>query len=151
PEASARPSLTRRVSVLQPEGIAVSDTSPPRPWRRRLVYVATIVIVAALTVGVVWLLFNIRERKDEARERFVKLVDLDENTIDPAIWGRNFPRQYDGYLRTVDMERTKHGGNEAIDKLQADPRLVRLYAGYAFSQDFRERRGHAYMLKDQDA
>src|SRR5262249_55013381 len=122
-----------------------------RPWRRRLVYLATIVIVAALTVGVVWLLFNIRERKDEARERFVKVVDLDENTIDPEIWRRNFPRQYDGYIRTVDMERTKHGGNEAIDKLQADARLVRLYAGYAFSKDFRERRGHAYMLKDQDA
>lgn len=119
--------------------------------RNRLLYFAVIAVVAALTVGVLALLFNIRDRQQEAKEHFVKLVELDEDTIDPAIWGRNFPRQYDGYLRTVDVERTKHGGNEAIDKLQADPRLVRLYAGYAFSKDFRERRGHAYMLQDQDA
>src|SRR5262249_13700668 len=128
--------------------MAVSDTTSGGAWRRRLIYLATIVTVAALTAGVVWLLFTIRERTDEAREHFVMLADLDENPIDQSIWGRNFPRQYDGYLRTVDMERTKHGGNEAIDKLKADPRLERLYAGYAFSQDFRERRGHAYMLKD---
>jgi len=118
---------------------------------KKLLYLTVVVVVAALTVGVLALLFNIRDRQQEAKEHFVKLVELDDDTIDPAVWGRNFPRQYDGYLRTVDMERTKHGGNEAIDKLEADPRLVRLYAGYAFSKDFRERRGHAYMLQDQDA
>ena len=44
---------------------------------------------------------------------FVRVVELDENTIDPAVWGKNFPRQYDGYKRTVDIERTQHGGSEA--------------------------------------
>jgi formate-dependent nitrite reductase cytochrome c552 subunit len=62
------------------------------------------------------------------------------------------------------MERTKYGGSEALPhaptqadprrviarrKLEADPRLVTMWAGYAFATGFRERRGHAYMLKDQ--
>src|SRR5207244_1988721 len=53
---------------------------------------------------------------------------------------------------TADNVRTRHGGNEAMapSKLEEDPRLIRLYAGYAFGVDFRERRGHAYMLDDQD-
>jgi nitrite reductase (cytochrome c-552) len=34
-------------------------------------------------------------------------------------------------------------------RLQDDPRLKTMWAGYAFSVDFREERGHAYMLVDQ--
>src|SRR5690606_32324448 len=34
-------------------------------------------------------------------------------------------------------------------KLEQSPWLKRLYAGYAFSIDYREARGHAYMLYDQ--
>lgn len=127
------------------------DSNPPtRRGSARLLYPATVLIVAGLTVGVMALLFNIRDRQQEAKEHFVKLVELTEDTVDPAVWRQNFPRQYDGYKRTVDMERTRHGGNEAIDKLTQDPRLVRLFAGYAFSKDYRELRGHAYMLRDQD-
>ncbi|MCS7046713.1 MAG: ammonia-forming cytochrome c nitrite reductase subunit c552, partial [Gemmataceae bacterium] len=128
----------------------MTDT-PSSPSRfAKLLYPATIVVVAGLTFGVVALLFNIRDRQREGDERFVQLVELDETSVDPALWGRNFPRQYDGYVRTVDMERTRHGGNEAIDKLAEDPRLIRLFAGYAFSKDYRALRGHAYMLKDQE-
>ena len=34
-------------------------------------------------------------------------------------------------------------------KLDEDPRLKIMWAGYAFAVDYRERRGHAYMLEDQ--
>ncbi|MBL8240178.1 MAG: ammonia-forming cytochrome c nitrite reductase subunit c552, partial [Bryobacterales bacterium] len=37
----------------------------------------------------------------------------------------------------------------AQSKLQEDPRLKKMWAGYPFSVDFREERGHAYMLIDQ--
>lgn len=113
-------------------------------------YLAVIVVFAAGVFGLVALLVNIRERKEEAREHFVKLVELDENSNDPELWKLNFPRQYDGYRRTVDVERTRHGGSEAINKLTENPLLKRLFAGYAFSIDFREERGHAHMLKDQE-
>src|SRR5690349_6355969 len=108
-----------------------------------------ILVVAAATAGVTWLLFNIRDRKNEAKQVGFRVVDVGETTADPEIWGRNFPRQYDTYRRTVDVERTRYGGSENIQKLDAEPRLREMFAGYAFAIDFREERGHAYMLDDQ--
>ncbi len=93
---------------------------------------------------------NIMLRKQEALQTSFELVKLTEETVDPAEWGKNFPRQYDGYLRTVDTVRTRHGGSDAFQKLDEDPRWRVLFQGYAFGIDYREERGHAYMLSDQD-
>ena len=49
-----------------------------------------------------------------------------------------------------DIAPTKHGGSEAYDKLAFDPRWKELFKGYSFAADYREDRGHAYMLSDQD-
>ncbi|HSW51190.1 MAG TPA: ammonia-forming cytochrome c nitrite reductase subunit c552 [Bryobacteraceae bacterium] len=106
--------------------------------------------VAAITFGITLLLVNIMDRKREALQTHFELVKLTEDTVDPAEWGKNFPRQYDGYLRTVDTERTRYGGSEAFDRLEQDPRLKTIFAGNAFALDYREERGHAYSLKDQD-
>jgi nitrite reductase (cytochrome c-552) len=141
----------------------MSDPEPRAP--RRLVVLVAVVLVAALTAaGTVALAFNIFERKQEARHPFFRVVELTEETTDPAIWGKNFPLQYDGYLRTVDMVRTRYGGSEAVprdptrgdprsataqSRLDEDPRLRTFWDGYAFAVDFREERGHAYMLDDQ--
>ena len=122
----------------------------PRPGSVRLLYPVTIVLTAVLTFGLAALLLNISERKREGGAHFVELVALDENTIDPAIWGKNFPHQYDGYKRTAEMVGDRHGRSESFSKLEKDPVLVRMFAGYAFGVDFRELRGHAYMLSDQD-
>ena len=113
-------------------------------------FAALTVSVAAATFLVTMLLLNILTRKEEARHTYLELVRLDEDTADPSEWGKNFPRQYDGYKRTVDVERTKFGGSEAFQRLDADPRLRRIFAGYAFALDYREERGHAYSLRDQD-
>jgi nitrite reductase (cytochrome c-552) len=126
--------------------------------------IGLVIAVAIITAGVTALLVNIFERKQEAKNPFYKVVDLDDATEDPAVWGKNFPFQYDGYIRTTDMVRTRYGGSEALprtpdqadprsivaqSRLEEDPRLKRMWAGYAFSKDFREERGHAYMLDDQ--
>ncbi|MFM9958377.1 MAG: ammonia-forming cytochrome c nitrite reductase subunit c552 [Phycisphaerales bacterium] len=109
-----------------------------------------IAIVAALAaVGVMVLYGNIAVRKHEGVSRAFEVVTLTEETIDPAEWGKNFPRQYDSYKRTVDVEHTKHGGSEAFQKLDEYPVWRTLFAGYAFGIDYREERGHAYMLSDQ--
>ena len=113
-------------------------------------FFAILVVVAAATAGAMWLFLNIVDRKREAQEVSFRLVNLTEDTVDPAEWGKNFPRQYDGYLRTVDTVRTRFGGSEAFQKLDTEPALRRIFAGYAFSLDYREERGHAYMLSDQD-
>ena len=110
-----------------------------------------IVLCAVLgaSVGLTALLASIATRKSEARQVAAVFVPLSETTTDPAAWGVSFPRQLDGYRRTVDVERTRHGGSEAFQKLDQDPRWRELFRGYAFSIDYREERGHAYMLQDQ--
>lgn len=109
-------------------------------------------LVALATFGVVALLVSIFERKQEARAPFVRLVEVSEVSTDPKPWGQNFPLQYESYLRTADNERTEYGGSHALSpsKLEQDPWLTRLFAGYAFSIDYREARGHAFMLGDQE-
>jgi nitrite reductase (cytochrome c-552) len=131
----------------------------------RLITPVAVVIVAALAViAVAGLLVNIFQRQQEARNPFYRVVELTDETVDPAVWGKNFPLQYDGYRRTVDQVRTRYGGSEALprtptgadprsvvaqSRLEEDPRLKTMWAGYAFAKDFREERGHAYMLDDQ--
>jgi nitrite reductase (cytochrome c-552) len=117
--------------------------------KRYWAYLLTIVVTAGLTGAVLALLGNIRERKEEGRSRFLPLAVLADSIVDPAQWGKNYPREYDGYLRSVDTVRTRYGGSEAFSKLEADPALRRIYAGYAFGVEFREERGHAYSLIDQ--
>jgi nitrite reductase (cytochrome c-552) len=123
-----------------------------------------VVLVALAAYGGAALLVNIFERKQEARHPFVRVAEVTDTTEDAEVWGKNFPQQYDGYRRTVDQRRTRFGGSEALprtpsqadprsvvaqSKVEEDPRLKRMWAGYAFARDFREERGHAYMLEDQ--
>ncbi len=139
-----------------------------RPEQSRKVRAGWLVVAAigaaVVTLGLAALLTNIFERQQEARNPFYRVVELTDSTVDPAIWGQNFPVQYDSYRRTVDMVRTRYGGSEALpvqptevdpreevatSRLVEDPRLREFWAGYAFAEDFREERGHAYMFIDQ--
>ena len=116
---------------------------------RAAAYWLVAIIACAGTVAAMYLYQNISTRKHEARQKVFQIVEVTEATADPAEWGKNYPRQYDAYRRTVDIERTKYGGSENIQKLDSDPRLRTIFAGYAFAIDYREERGHAYMLSDQ--
>ena len=114
--------------------------------------------VAGLTVLLLALLTNIFERKQEARQPFVRVVEVTEDTLDPKVWGQNWPYEYDSYLKTATPTTTKYGGRglgasdsgPAAQKLDRDPWLKRIFAGYAFSLDYRDRRGHAFALFDQE-
>ncbi|HLV02909.1 MAG TPA: ammonia-forming cytochrome c nitrite reductase subunit c552, partial [Acidobacteriota bacterium] len=78
--------------------------------RRRITNIALwIIISAVVTFGLVALLVNIMERKQEARNPFYRVVEITDSTDDPAVWGKNFPLQYDQYRRTVDQVRTRFG------------------------------------------
>lgn len=141
---------------------SLNDKGPSRRFGPLLI--ATVAVVALAAIGVAMLLVNIAERKQEAKNTFLRVVEIDDTVEDPAIWGQNFPQHYDLYRHTADMARTRYGGSEAMvksptdadprsvvarSKLEADPRLVTMWSGYAFAADYREKRGHAYMLEDQ--
>jgi len=153
---------------VNPEPVAEATAETSSKKAPRLVGLKIVVLVAfasfAAAILGLGLLTNIFERKQEARSPFFRVVELTDDTSDPAVWGKNFPLQYDSYLRTVDQVRTRFGGSEAVHKtptgadprsivaqsrLEEDPRLKTMWDGYAFAVDFREERGHAYMLDDQ--
>ena len=130
--------------------------TPPSPfWQNSRGHSSWLLIGAtaatAIAVFLVMLLYqNIVTRKAEATQHVFRTVDVDESVVDPAIWGKNYPRQYDSFKRTVDTERTRFGGSEAFQHLDEDPVWRRIFAGYGFARDYREDRGHAYSLTDQD-
>ncbi len=130
----------------------MSETNPPEPNRRR----STILIGAAFVLGLVImaglaaLLTNIQQRKAETAEFPLRVVNIDPDELDPAVWGQNFPRQYDSFLRTQDDTiSTPYGGSVPYSKLERYPAMIRLWAGYAFSIDHNEERGHFYTTIDQ--
>ena len=143
-----------------------SDKNTPQTTRAKSVklFVLTVIASTVVAVGALALLINIMEHKQEAKNPFFRVVELTDETVEPEIWGKNFPQQYDDYRRTVDQTRTRFGGSEAFprtpskadprsvvaqSRLEEDPRLKTMWAGYAFAKDFREDRGHAFMLEDQ--
>ena len=141
------------------------NAKPEKPRRKGWLRFWGVVALAVIaTVFGLALLVNIFQRKQEARNPFFRVVELTDDTVDPSVWGKNFPLQYDDYLKTTDQVRTRYGGSEAEprtptqadprsivaqSRLEEDPRLKLMWAGYAFAKDFREERGHAYMLEDQ--
>jgi nitrite reductase (cytochrome c-552) len=150
--------------MTEPKTQASSGERPASRGRTIKLIIFTAFVAALVAMGGLALLINIFEHKQEAKNPFFRVVEIDDDTEDPAIWGKNFPLQYDHYLRTVDQVRTRYGGSESLphspteadprsvlsqSKLEEDPRLKTMWAGYAFSKDFREERGHAFMLDDQ--
>jgi nitrite reductase (cytochrome c-552) len=118
-------------------------------WGLAALFLLVIVATAAVTA----LLTNVIQRQAEQSTTTVRLVEVGEDDVVASKWGVNWPLQYDGYLRTATATRTRfggHGGSEALpeQKIERDPWLM--FAGYAFSIDYRDRRGHAYMLSDQE-
>src|SRR4051812_21040619 len=96
-----------------------------------LILTALTAIAAALAAA---LLVNIQERKQEQKRPYVRLVEVGEDDTDPAKWGKNWPSQYDGYLRTAITTKTRfggHGGSEALpeEKIERDPWLKRMFLG----------------------
>ncbi|QDT57044.1 Cytochrome c-552 precursor [Caulifigura coniformis] len=132
-----------------PQTPAVEKPRSSRGWYLAAALFAAVVVA---TFGVTALLVTIFEHRQESRQPFVRVVEVNEISTDPVPWGANWPTQFETYRRTVDDSETVHGGSSAMpaSKLEEHPWLKRLYAGYAFSIDYREARGHAYMLLDQE-
>lgn len=112
--------------------------------------VAAFVVGMLIMGGLAALLVNIQQRKAEAVEYPLQVVEIAPDELDPAVWGQNFPREYDTFMMTQDDTiDTPYGGSIPYSKLERYPAMVRLWAGYAFSKDHNEERGHYYALTDQ--
>lgn len=110
-----------------------------------LLFAGTVLIVFLLGM----LASSITNRRAEKEYVYKPMVDLKQGEPRNSEWGKNFPREYQSYIQTLDTSyRSKHNGNAVIDMLEVDPRMVVLWAGYAFSKDYKQGRGHYYAIED---
>lgn|GEM_PF-5691120 len=114
--------------------------------------ITTLVSLTAIATFVVaYVLISVFKHKTESEKTYLRLVDVKQATTDPAPWAVNWPSEYDQYLRTSEASKTNFGGGDAQpnQKSQVFPFLTPMFQGYAFSLDYRDRRGHSFMLFDQ--
>lgn len=104
-----------------------------------------VVILAAALVGILLFINN----QPEPTRGISPLIEIAAMEARSSEWGVNFPNQYSTLLLTKEnSERTAYGGSLDFSKLEADPRLVTLFAGYGFSKEYNEERGHLWSLDD---
>jgi len=116
-----------------------------RPWLGWVLFIGTMGLVFLLGL----LASSITERRTEALFAYTPSVKHDQYEPRNAVWGQNFPREYQSYLNTSDTSFvSKYNGAAMRDMLEEDPRLVVLWAGYAFSKDYKQGRGHYYAIED---
>ena len=113
--------------------------------RNWLLFLATALVVFLLGM----LASSIMDRKAESIFAYQPQVKIADGEPRNHIWGENFPRQYQSYLRTSDTSFVSYqGGGNLRDLLEEDPRLVVLWAGYGFAKDYNQGRGHYYGIED---
>jgi len=120
--------------------------------RRTILIVTVLVVFVGVGVGIALLLTNVIERQLEAEVTPVRVVEIGPLEIDPAVWGQNFPRQFERWQRTDTIYgRTAYAGatDPPFDKLAQTPFKRMAWAGMPFSVDFNMARGHAYAQIDQ--
>ncbi|MFO7754740.1 MAG: ammonia-forming cytochrome c nitrite reductase subunit c552, partial [Bacteroidales bacterium] len=116
-----------------------------KPWMGWLLFGLTVIVVFLLGL----LASTIIERRAEAMFAYTPQVELSEFEPRNDEWGKNFPRQYQSFLETADTSfKSKYNGNAMIDMLELDPRMAVLWAGYGFSKDYTQARGHIYAIED---
>lgn len=104
---------------------------------------------AALVYGLGVLAVSITERRTEARLQKQVAQPIARMESRNEKWGTSFPRQFERYASTAEGDfASLVGGNVEIDELERDPRLVVLWAGYAFSTDYNQGRGHYRSVED---
>lgn len=110
-----------------------------------ILFILTAVIVFLLAM----LAYTIMERKTEARFAYQPKVQLEGIEPRDSVWGLNYPRQHQSYMRTKDTTfQSMYNTSGFKDVLDDQPELVILWAGYAFSKDYNHPRGHAWAVTD---
>lgn len=124
---------------------SVQDLIREKPWLGWLLFLATAGIVFLLGL----LASSIIERRSEAIFAYTPEVKFSPFEPRNEKWGELFPREYDSYIRTADTTfRSKYNGSAMVDMLEESPRMVVLWAGYLFSRDYSQGRGHYYAIED---
>ncbi|MFG0248339.1 MAG: ammonia-forming cytochrome c nitrite reductase subunit c552 [Phycisphaeraceae bacterium JB051] len=105
-------------------------------------------LTVAAVFGLGMLFASVMERREEAKVRR-PMAEIGKFETDSAKWAENWPRQHASY-REMDDDKTmtKYGGAVPRDYLSETTANVILFAGYGFSKDYLQARGHTYAVED---
>jgi nitrite reductase (cytochrome c-552) len=110
-----------------------------------LILVGIIIVLSATLVGVLTFMKN----QPQQPRAIAPLVEIKPMEPDSALWGENFPNQWSTLQKTATNNvDTTYGGSSQFSWLERDPRQKILFAGYPFSKDYNDDRGHANALID---
>ena len=110
-----------------------------------LVLTGLVIVLAATLVGVLTYMKN-QPAEERATQALVEIALMEP---DSSTWGVNFPNQYDSFMKTkTNNIDTTYAGSSQFSWLERDPRQLILFAGYPFSKDYNDDRGHANALDD---
>lgn len=124
---------------------SIQERIREKPWLGWIIFLATVVVVFLLGL----LASSIMERRSEAVFAYTPEIKFSQFEPRNEKWGEVFPREYNTYMKTADTSfRSKYNGNAMIDMLEESPEMVVLWAGYLFSRDYTQGRGHYYAITD---
>ena len=110
-----------------------------------LILVGIVVVLSAVLVGVLTFMKN----QPPQERAFLPLIEIKPMEPDSSKWGTNFPNQWTSLQKTeTNNIDTTYAGSSQFSWLERDPRQVILFAGYPFSKDYNDDRGHANALVD---
>jgi nitrite reductase (cytochrome c-552) len=124
---------------------SIQEILKERPWLGWVLFLATAGVVFLLGM----LASSIIERRAEAQFAYSPEIKFSQFEPRNSVWGELFPREYGTYLKTADTTfRSKYNGSATIDMLEESPEMVILWAGYAFSKEYKQARGHSHAVED---
>ncbi|SNS08009.1 respiratory nitrite reductase (cytochrome ammonia-forming) precursor [Humidesulfovibrio mexicanus] len=111
------------------------------------------IVVVALALAYFIIPYGCAPGKPE----MVKTVQIPDGEIDPELWGKAYPEEYESWKKTDEPEpagksKYKKGFDAdhiTYDKLAEYPYMAVLFNGWGFGVEFNEPKGHARMLRDQ--
>jgi nitrite reductase (cytochrome c-552) len=112
-------------------------------------YFILVGIIVLLTAVLTGTLIYLKNQPTQYRAILPQIVKINPMEPNSSIWGLNFPNQWSTFLKTKDNNvRTTYGGSYPFSHLLEDPRQIILFAGYPFSIEYNEDRGHMNSLID---
>ncbi|MFT3893514.1 MAG: ammonia-forming cytochrome c nitrite reductase subunit c552 [Anaerolineales bacterium] len=107
-----------------------------------------VVLLSAVLVGVLVFMKN-QPPQQRAVQTIVPIAQMEP---DSSKWGINYPNQWNSLQQTLNNNiKTTYGGSDKFSHLIEDPRQVILFAGYPFSKEYNEERGHMNSVTDVQA
>ena len=123
----------------------IREAIKQKPWLSWVMFLFTMVVVFVLGL----LVSSVMERRTEALYIDKPIQKIGQFESRNEVWGETYPREFETYSETADTSfSSAYNSSAKHDVLAEDPRMVVLWAGYAFSKDYNQGRGHSYAVED---